>query len=117
MYTTFRDTAITHTPEACPQLPHEIWPPRESGIAAYLNGDNANAGMQPSQFANPASPKHDGSLILPTEVVPMDLSDGHPDGLNTQSLHRSPMDHGSAPHDRTNQSSQTMATEKACMDH
>jgi hypothetical protein len=117
MYTTSRDTAITRTSEACPRLPHEIRPPRESGIAVYPNGDDANAGILPSQFANPASPRHDGSLILPTEVVPMDLSDGHPDGSHTQSLHGSPMDNGSAPPDRTSHSSQTMATEKACMEH
>ncbi|KAH2859408.1 hypothetical protein KXV31_008475, partial [Aspergillus fumigatus] len=33
-------------------------------------------------------------LVLPTEVVPMDLSDGHHGGSNTQNLHGSPMDHG-----------------------
>jgi hypothetical protein len=46
----------------------------------------------------------------------MDLSDGHPGSSNTQNLHGSPMDHGSAPIDRVNHSSQTMATEKACME-
>ncbi|GFF61703.1 hypothetical protein IFM51744_10769 [Aspergillus udagawae] len=113
MYTTSKDTAITRTTEICPRFPHEIRPPRESEIAAYMNGDDANADILPSQFANPASPKHDGSLILPTEVVPMDLSDGHSDVSNTQSLHGSPMEHGSASLDRTNHSSQMMATEKA----
>jgi hypothetical protein len=136
IYTRFKDTAITRTPEADPRYPHEIRPPRESENTTYLNGEHANAGIRPSQFATPASPKHDGSLILPTEVVPMDpsdghpegsntqslhyspmdLSDGHPDGSNTQSLHYSPMDRGSAPLDRANQSSQEMATEKACME-
>jgi hypothetical protein len=46
----------------------------------------------------------------------MDLSDGHPDSSNTQRLHGSLMDHGSAPLDRTSHSSQSMATEKACME-
>jgi hypothetical protein len=116
IYTRFKDTASTRTPEADPRYPHEIRPPRESENTTYLNGEHANAGIRPSQFATPASPKHDGSLILPTEVVPMDPSDGHPEGSNTQSLHYSPMDHGSAPLDRANQSSQEMATEKACME-
>jgi hypothetical protein len=116
IYTTSKATAISRTPEACPRYPHETRPPRESEIATYLNGDSSSAGVQSSQFANPASPKHNGSLVLPTEVVPMDLSDGHPGGSNTQSLHGSPMDHGSTPLDRANYFNQTMATEKACME-
>lgn len=46
----------------------------------------------------------------------MDPSDGQSDGSNTQSLYYSPMDHGSAPLDRANQSSQEVATEKAYME-
>ncbi|KAH3464011.1 hypothetical protein KXV78_000411 [Aspergillus fumigatus] len=113
MCITSKDTSISRTPEACSRYLHELRPPRESEIATYLNGGASNAGIQPSQFANPAPLKHDGSLFLPTEVVPMDLSDGHPGGSNTQNLHGSPMDHGSAPLDRANHSSPTMATEKA----
>ncbi|KAK9595356.1 hypothetical protein V6Z93_005121 [Aspergillus fumigatus] len=116
MYITSKDTSISRTPEACSRYLHELRPPRESEIATYRNGGASNAGIQPSQFANPAPPKHDGSLVLPTEVVPMDLSDGNHGGSNTQNLHGSPMDHGSAPLDRANHSSQTMATEKACME-
>ncbi|KAH2214860.1 hypothetical protein KXW71_003563 [Aspergillus fumigatus] len=77
MYITSKDTSISRTPEACSHYLHELRPPCESEIATYLNGGASNAGIQPSQFANPAPPKHDGSLVLPTEVVPMDLSDGH----------------------------------------
>jgi hypothetical protein len=115
-YTTSKDTAITRTPEAGPRYPHETRPPRESEIATYLNGNDANAGIQPSQVANTASPKHDGSLILPTEVVSIDLSDGHPDRSNIHGLRGSPMDDGSAPLDRTNHSSQVMETENPCME-
>ncbi|KAH1383116.1 hypothetical protein KXW98_009404 [Aspergillus fumigatus] len=86
MYTTSKDTAISRTPEACPRYPHEIRPPPESEIATYLNGDSSSAGVQPSQFENTASPRHNESLVLPAKVVPMDLSDGHPGGSNTQSL-------------------------------
>ncbi|KAH3073883.1 hypothetical protein KXW78_005880 [Aspergillus fumigatus] len=77
MYITSKDTSISRTPEACSHYLHELRPPCESEIATYLNGGASNAGIQPSQFANSAPPKHDGSLVLPTEVVPMDLSDGH----------------------------------------
>jgi hypothetical protein len=100
-YITSEDTASIRTPEAGPDS-HEVRPPGQSDIASYLTGDDANAGIQSSQIANSAR----GSLILPIEVVPIDLNDGHPDGSNTQSLHGSPMNHGSAPLDRTNHSSQ-----------
>lgn len=87
MYITSKDTSISRTPEACSHYLHELRPPCESEIVMYLNGGASNAGIQPSQFANSAPPKHDGSLVLPTEVVPMDLSDGHHGGSNTQNLH------------------------------
>ncbi|KAH3546949.1 hypothetical protein KXW20_006642 [Aspergillus fumigatus] len=77
MYITSKDTSISRTPEACSHYLHELRPPCESEIVMYLNGGASNAGIQPSQFANSAPPKHDGSLVLPTEVVLMDLSDGH----------------------------------------
>ncbi|KAH1480126.1 hypothetical protein KXX06_005269, partial [Aspergillus fumigatus] len=68
MCITSKDTSISRTPEACSRYLHELRPPRESEIATYLNGGASNAGIQPSQFANPAPLKHDGSLFLPTEV-------------------------------------------------
>lgn len=116
MCITSKDTSISCTPKACSHYLYELQPPRESEITMYLNGGASNTGIQPSQFANPAPLKHDGSLFLPTKVVPMDLSNGHPGGSNTQNLHGSPMDHGSAPLDRANHSSPTMATEKACIE-
>jgi hypothetical protein len=110
-YITSENTAIIRTPEAGPD-PNEVRPPGQSDIASYLTGDDANAGMQSSQFANSAG----GSLVLPTQVVPMDLNDEHPGASNTQSLHGSPMDDGSAPLDSTDHSSQMAVTEGACLE-
>jgi hypothetical protein len=112
---TSEDTASIRTSEAGSRNPHEIRRPRESEITAYLNVEEATTGIQSSWFENSAPPKHDGALVLPTKVVPMDLSDEHPNGSNTQSLQKSPMDRGSTPLDRTDRSNPTMATVNACM--
>ncbi|KAH1308730.1 hypothetical protein KXW14_008910 [Aspergillus fumigatus] len=98
------DTASIRTPEAGSRNAHEIRPPRESEITAYLNVEDANTDIQSSRFANSAPPKHDVALVLPTKGVQVDLSEEHPNGSNTQSLQTSLMDRGSTPLGRTDRS-------------
>lgn len=113
--TTSEDTAIIYTPEAGSRNPYEIWPPHECEITVYPNADDANADIQASGFANSVIPKHDRALIVPTKVVAMDLSEEHPNGSNTKSLQKSPMDQCSTPLGRTDRSNPMMATVNACM--